>query len=156
MLISLFSSLHNRRVVGKIVGNKLMTSLSVSLKLFWFQVHSEFPRKTKVFCMAIHCTNNSKSKFSTFKVTQDSKLTREWLIEMKRECLTPSKHSRDCAELFTGDSFEKNLTVRSLLGPSFKLRRLVLKWYYDRKIISFPFFSSDFESVSLNIQLAKS
>jgi len=38
-----------------------------------------------------------------------------------------SKHSRVCAKHFTEDSFEQNLVVRSLLGPSFKLRQLVLK-----------------------------
>ena len=58
---------------------------------------------------------------------QDPKLKREWLIKMKRECFTPSKHSRVCAEHFIEDSFEQNLTVWSFLGPSFKPRRLVLK-----------------------------
>ena len=46
---------------------------------------------------------------------------------MKRECFTPSKQSHVCAEHFTEDSFEQNLEVRSLLGPPFKLRQLVLK-----------------------------
>ena len=80
-----------------------------------------------VFCVAINCTNNSKSKVSTFMFPQDPKLKREWQIKMKRECFTPSKHSRVCAEHFIEDSFEQNLTVWSLLGPSFKPRRLVLK-----------------------------
>ena len=39
----------------------------------------------------------------------------------------PSKHSRVCVKHFTEDSFEQNLVVRSLLGPSFKLRQLVEK-----------------------------
>jgi len=46
---------------------------------------------------------------------------------MKREYITPSKHSRVCAEHLTEDSFEQNLAVGSLLGPSDKPRRLVLK-----------------------------
>ena len=33
----------------------------------------------------------------------------------------PSKHSPVWAENFTEDSFEQNLAVRSLLGPSFNL-----------------------------------
>ena len=39
----------------------------------------------------------------------------------------PSKHSRVCVKHFTEESFEQNLVVRSLLGPSFKLRQLVEK-----------------------------
>ena len=46
---------------------------------------------------------------------------------MKRECFTPSKHSRIRAEHFTEDSFEQNLTVRTLLGLFFKPHRLALK-----------------------------
>lgn len=80
-----------------------------------------------VFCVAINCTNNSKSKVSTFKFPQDPKLKKQWLLKLKRECFTPSKHSRICAAHFSEDSFQQNLRVRSLLGPSFKPRRLVLK-----------------------------
>ena len=39
----------------------------------------------------------------------------------------PSKHAHVCVKHFTKDSFEQNLVVRSLLGPSFKLRQLVVK-----------------------------
>jgi len=39
----------------------------------------------------------------------------------------PSKHSRICVKHFTEGSFEQNLLVKSLLGPSFKLRQLVVK-----------------------------
>ena len=46
---------------------------------------------------------------------------------MKRECFTPPKHSRVCAELLTKVSFQQNLTVRSLQRLSFKPRRLALK-----------------------------
>ena len=108
---SLFVSLHNHRAVRRLSEIKLMTSLLVSsrnagnLKLFWFQVQS----------VAINGTNNSKFKVSTFKFTQDPKLKREWLIEIKWECFTPLKHLRVCAELFT----LQNLTVRSLLRLAF-------------------------------------
>ena len=106
-----FFSLHNHRAVRRLSEIKLMTSLLVSsrnagnLKLFWFPVQS----------VAINGTNNSKFKVSTFKFTQDPKLKREWLIEIKWECFTPLKHSRVCAELFT----LQNLTVRSLLWLAF-------------------------------------
>ena len=53
------------------------------------------------------------------------------VIKIKKEnVLRPqkaSKHSNVCAEHFTEDSFEQNLTVRSLLGASFKPRGLELK-----------------------------
>ena len=39
----------------------------------------------------------------------------------------PSKQSHVCVKHFTEDSFQQNLVVRSLLGPSFKLRQLVEK-----------------------------
>ena len=39
----------------------------------------------------------------------------------------PSKQSHVCVKRFTEDSFQQNLVVRSLLGPSFKLRQLVEK-----------------------------
>jgi len=38
-----------------------------------------------------------------------------------------SKHLRVCIKHFTEDSFEQNLVLRTLLGPSFKLRQLVVK-----------------------------
>ena len=128
MLISLFTSLHNRRVVGKIVGNKLMTSLLVSsrnagnLKLFGFKFTVNLRGKQECFvwqltAQTIGClrTTQNPKLANTFKFTQDSKLKRE------------SKHLRVCAELFTEGSFEQTLTVRSLLGLSFKPRRLALK-----------------------------
>ena len=46
---------------------------------------------------------------------------------MKRECSTPSKHSRICAELFTEDCLKHNVTVRTLLGLFFKPHRLASK-----------------------------
>lgn len=46
---------------------------------------------------------------------------------MKRECFTPSKYSGVCAEHFTEDSFEQNVSVRSLSGLSFEPRRLAFK-----------------------------
>ena len=38
----------------------------------------------------------------------------------------PLKYSRVCVKHFTGDSFEQNLVVRSLLWTSFKRRQLVV------------------------------
>jgi len=90
---------------------------AANLKLFWFQVHSELQRKT---------TQNPKLALSS-KLTQEPKFKREWLIKMNREYFTSSKQLRVCAEHLTEDNFEQNLAVRSLLGPSFKLRQLVLK-----------------------------
>ena len=46
---------------------------------------------------------------------------------MKQKCFTPSKHSLVCAKLFTEDSFEQDLMVRSLLGHSFRPCCLALK-----------------------------
>ena len=46
---------------------------------------------------------------------------------MKQKCFTPSKHSLVCAKLFTEDSFEQDLMVRSLLGHSFRPCWLALK-----------------------------
>ena len=80
-----------------------------------------------VFCAAINCHNNSKSKVSTFKFPQDARLRKEWIVKMKRKGFTPSKHSRVCAEHFSEDCFEQNIMVMSLLGPSFKPLRLSLK-----------------------------
>ena len=80
-----------------------------------------------VFCAAINCSNNSKSKVSTFKFPDDPKLRKKWLVKMKRESFVPTKHSRICADHFTPDSFQQNLAARSLLGPAFKPRRLDLK-----------------------------
>ena len=57
---------------------------------------------------------------------------------MKRECFTPSKHSRVRAEHFTEDSFEQNLTVRTLLGLFFKPHRLALKKDTVTTIFNFP------------------
>ena len=47
-------------------------------------------------------------------------------MKMKRECFMPTKHSRVRAKHFTEDSFQQNLVVRSLLGPSFKIHQLVV------------------------------
>ena len=47
-------------------------------------------------------------------------------MKMKRKFFTPTKHSCIHVKHFTGDSFQQNLVVRSLLGPSFKIRQLVV------------------------------
>lgn len=80
-----------------------------------------------VFCAAINCRNDSKSKVSTFKFPEDPKLRKEWLIKMKRESFEPTKHSRICADHFTADCFQQNLAIRTSLGSTFKPRRLDLK-----------------------------
>ena len=92
---------------------------SISFAGFW--------HKSMVFCAAINCGNNSKSKVSTFKFPEDPKLRKEWLIKMKRESFEPTKHSRICADHFTADCFQQNLAIRSYLGSTFKPRRLNLK-----------------------------
>ena len=46
---------------------------------------------------------------------------------MKRECFTPSEHSRVCAELFTEDNFEQSLTARSMLRLYFKPSRIAFQ-----------------------------
>ena len=53
-----------------------------------------------------------------FQVYPGSKTFKRMVMEMKREFFMPPKHSCVCADLFTEDSFEQNLTVRSLLGLS--------------------------------------
>ena len=119
--------------VGKIAEIKLMTSLLVSsrnagnLKMLRFQVQREFQRKT---------TQNPK--LALLKFTLHSKLKSGWLIEMKRTCFTPLELSRFCAELFTEDSFEQNLTARSMLGRYFKPKRLAFQNETVPTIFSFP------------------
>ena len=76
-----------------------------------------------VFCAAINCRNDSKSKVSS----DDSKLTKQWLIKMKRASFEPTKRSRICADHLTADCFQQNLVERTSLGSTFKPRRLNLK-----------------------------
>ena len=79
MLKSLFlPNLHNRWTVGKIVGNKLhdvtvgelMKCGKFETVFSWFQVHIEFQRKTKVFCVT---TQNPKLAFSSSPRMQNLK-----------------------------------------------------------------------------------
>ena len=86
-----------------------------------------FEQKSMVFCAAINCRNDSKSKVSTFKFPEDPKLRKEWLIKMKRESFEPTKHSRICADHFTADCFQQNLAIMTSLGSTFKPRWLNLK-----------------------------
>ena len=73
-----FKSLHNRRAVGKVVGNKTYDVTVGELKkcgkfenvLVSSKVHNEFSVE-----------HHSKSKVSIFKFSRDPKLRREWLIE---------------------------------------------------------------------------
>ena len=86
-----------------------------------------FEHKSMVFCAAITCRNDSKSKVSTFKFPEDPKLRKEWLLKMKTESYEPTKHSHICADHFTADYFQQNLAIRTSLRSTFKPRRLNLK-----------------------------
>ena len=72
-----------------------------------------------VFCAALNCLNNSKSKskskVSTFKFPSNSKLRKQWLLKMKRKEFKPDKNSRICVVHFTEDCFRENLAIRRFL-----------------------------------------
>ena len=99
-----------------------MTSLLASsrkvgnLKLFWFHVHSELQRKT---------TQNQKLALSSSLRTYN--LKRMAHRNKKGMLRALEAFARVCVKHFNKDSFEQNLVVRSLLGPSFKLRQLLVK-----------------------------
>ena len=80
-----------------------------------------------VFCAALNCLNNFKSKVSTFKFPANSKVRKQWLFKMKRKEFKPDKNSRICAVHFTEDCFRENLAVNRFLGSDFKPLRLHLK-----------------------------
>ena len=86
MLKSLFFSVHNRRAAGKIVGSKAYDVTVCELK----KVHCEFQRKT-----------TKSPKFALSSPPRVQNISRQWLIEVKRECFTFSKHSRVRADFFT-------------------------------------------------------
>lgn len=46
---------------------------------------------------------------------------------MNRASFEPAKHSRICADHFTADCLQQNLSIRTSLGFTFKPRRLNLK-----------------------------
>ena len=54
-----------------------------------------------VFCAAINCTNNTKSRVSTFKFSEDAKFIERWVVKMKREMFEPKQQSRINAAHFT-------------------------------------------------------
>ena len=68
-----------------------------------------------VYCVAIGCNNNTKSKtssqtspdpklsFHTFP--RDKELRLQWIQKIRRANWKPSKHSRLCSEHFTNDQF---------------------------------------------------
>ena len=66
-----------------------------------------------VFCAAQNCLNYSNLKVSTFKFPANSKLRKQWLLEMKRKEFQPGKNSRICAVYFNEDYFRENLAIRS-------------------------------------------
>ena len=80
-----------------------------------------------VFCAALNCLNDSKSKVSTFKFPGNSKLRKQWLLKMTRKEFKPDKNSRICAAHFTEDCFRENLAILRFLGSDFNPLRLHLK-----------------------------
>ena len=112
--------LHNRRAVGKIVGNKTC-DVTVgelkkcgNLKLFWIYVHNELQRKTTENQKLAHSVPPRPKTFLKENGSKDEKRM-------------SSKGSRVCVKHFTEDSFKHNLVVTSLLVPSFNLCQLVCK-----------------------------
>ena len=76
-----------------------------------------------VFCVAKNCSNNFKSKVSTFKFPANSKLRKQWLLKMKRKEFKPDKNFCICAVHFTEDCFRENLAIHRFLGSDFKPQR---------------------------------
>ena len=106
MLKSLFFSLHNRKVVGKILGNKT------------YDFTQNFRGKQKCFAWQLTAQITQNPKLALSNLPRIQKANR-----MKRECFTPSKHfARLLEAVFTKDSFEQNRFVRSLSGLSFQHR----------------------------------
>ena len=62
------------------------------------------------------CTQNLELTLRCFPKTQNLK---ENGFKSEKDCFTPSKHSRVCAEHFTEDSSEQNIAVRSFVGTLF-------------------------------------
>ena len=74
-----------------------------------------------VFCTVTH------HEFFLLILTEYTDTPLVWTPCDKNKGRKVSKHSNVCAEHFTEDSFEQNLTLRSLLEASFKPRGLELK-----------------------------
>ena len=62
-----------------------------------------------------------------FRFLPESKTKGDSLEMKKRNALVPQSIQAIFAELFTEDSFEQHLTVRTLLGPSLRPRRRAFK-----------------------------
>ena len=56
---------------------------------------------------------------------------------MERASFEPARHSRICADHFTADTFQQNLSIRTSLGSTFKPRRLNFKKDAVPKIFHF-------------------
>ena len=87
--------------------------LSICFSLFPTLEHHGVLCSTKLL-------NYSKSKVSTFKFPANPKLTKQWLLKMKRKEFQPEKNSRICAVHFTEDYFRENLAIRRFLGSDFR------------------------------------
>ena len=55
-----------------------------------------------------------------FQVHNGPKSLKRMAKKSEKDCLTPSKHSRVCAEHFMEDSFEQNIAERSFVGTPFQ------------------------------------
>ena len=80
-----------------------------------------------VFCAALNCLTDSKSKVSMFKFPANPKLRKQWLLNMKRKEFKPDKNTCICAVHCTEDCFRENLVIRRFLGSDFMPLRLHLK-----------------------------
>ena len=95
----LLFGLHNRRVVGKVVGKlseiTLVTSLLASWKIAGIRSVRTWAENHGVLCCY-------KSKVSNFKFPEDPELPQEWLKEWKEDRFNPQNtDSRVCADQFT-------------------------------------------------------
>ena len=77
--------------------------------------------------------NNTKSRVSTFKFSEDSKFRERWGVKMNQK-LNQNKHSRIYAAHFTENCIKQNLSVRRFLGSAFKSLRLALKRMQSQRL----------------------
>ena len=95
----LLFGLHNRRVVGKVVGKlseiTLVTSLLASWKIAGIRSVRTWAENHGVLCCY-------ESKVSNFKFPEDPELPQEWLKKWKEDRFNPQNtDSRVCADQFT-------------------------------------------------------
>ena len=95
----LLFGLHNRRVVGKVVGKlseiTLVTSLLASWKIAGIRSVRTWAENHGILCCY-------ESKGSDFKFPEDPELPQEWLKKWKEDRFNPQNtDSRVCADQFT-------------------------------------------------------